>query len=335
MPMQHCLVTGATGFIGRALCQQLHDSGVRVRALARRPEQGPWDDFVVADLGETALPADLLDGVDTLFHLAGKAHALSEVAEDDSEYRRINVGGMDALLGLAANSALSRFVFFSTVKAMGDDDENCMDEEWQAAPTTPYGITKRESEKLLLTAGRANGTHVSILRLPLVYGRGVKGNLWKMMDAIEGGKFPPLPEMNNKRSLVYVDDVVRAALLAAENPKANGQIYIVTDGHPYSTNEIYTAIREALGKPVRRWTVPHTVLRMAAGAGDILGRVRGRRFVFDSDAYRKLVGSAWYSSAKIERELGFEAVSDLQRGAREMVREYKGTARTARGALPV
>ena len=150
MSIQHCLVTGATGFIGRVLCQRLRNSGVRVRALARRQEQGPWDEFVVADLGETALPADLLAGVDTLFHLAGKAHALSEVAEDDAEYRRINVGGMDALLECAANSALSRFVFFSTVKAMGDDDACCMDEEWNAAPTTAYGISKRESYRLWL-----------------------------------------------------------------------------------------------------------------------------------------------------------------------------------------
>jgi len=308
---------------------------VRVRALARQSEQGPWDDFVVADLGETALPADLLDGVDTVFHLAGKAHALSDIAEDDTEYRRVNVGGMDALLAMAANSALRRFVYFSTVKATGDGGEACVDEEWGVDPTTPYGITKRESEKLLLAAGRANGTHVGILRLPLVYGRGVKGNLWKMMDAIERGKFPPLAEMNNKRSLVHVDDVVRAALLVAENPKANEQIYIVTDGHPYSTNEIYAAIREALGKRAHRWAVPNAVLSVAARAGDIIGRMRGRRFVFDSDACRKLRGSAWYSSTKIERELGFEAAWDLHHGAKEMVTEYKGGANATRGALPI
>jgi len=335
MSIQHCLVTGATGFIGRVLCQRLRDSGVRVRALARRQEQGPWDEFIVADLGETELPADLLAGVDTLFHLAGKAHALSEVSGDDSEYGRINVGGMDALLECAAGSALSRFVFFSTVKAMGDDDARCMDEQWNAAPTTAYGISKREAEDHLLAAGSARGMHVGILRLPLVYGRGVKGNLWRMMDAIEGGKFPPLPEVNNKRSLVHVDDVASAALLVAENPKADGQIYIVTDGHPYSTNEIYTAIREALGKPERRFAVPTAVLRMAAGAGDIIGRIRGRRFLFDSDAYGKLLGSAWYSSARIEQELGFEAEWDLRRGAQEMVVEFKGAANARRGAVPV
>ena len=332
--MEYCLVTGATGFIGRVLCQRLRDRGIRVRATARRREEGPWDDFVAADLGESDLPINMLDGIDTVFHLAGKAHSLSEVIEDDAEYRRINVGGMDALLGLAAKSSLSRFVFFSSVKAMGDDGGDCMDEEWDAAPTTPYGISKLESERLLFAAGRNSGIHVTALRLPLVYGRGVKGNLWKMMDAIERGRFPPLPAMSNKRSLVHVDDVIRAALLAAESPRANGQVYIVTDGHAYSTDDMYRTMRDALGKPARGWTVPLAVLRMVAAAGDLIGRARGRRFVFDSDAYRKMSGSAWYSSGKIEQELGFRATRDLRDGVEAMVKGFRVTGNAGVGAAP-
>jgi nucleoside-diphosphate-sugar epimerase len=310
----------------------LRDRGIRIRATARRCEQGPWDDFVVADFGEPDLPVEMLDGIDTIFHLAGKAHSLSEVAADDAEYRRINVGGMEALLGLAAKSSLSQFVFFSSVKAMADDGGDCIDEGWDAAPTTPYGISKLESERLLFAAGRNSGIHVTALRLPLVYGRGVKGNLWKMMDAIERGRFPPLPAMNNKRSLVHLDDVIRAALLAAESPRANGQVYIVTDGHPYSTDEIERMMRGALGKPARGWTVSFAVLRVIAAAGDLIGRLRGRRFVFDSDAYRKLLSSAWYSSRKIEQELGFRATRDLRDGVEEMVKEFRATGSASSGA---
>ena len=313
------------------LCQRLRDRGIRTRATARRREEGPWDDLVIVDLGKADLPIDMLDGIDTIFHLAGKAHSLSEVAEDASEYRRINVGGTDAVLRMAANSALSRLVFFSSVKAMGDDGGDCLDEGWDVAPTTPYGMSKLESERLLFAAGRNSGIHVSALRLPLVYGRGVKGNLWKMLNAIERGRFPPLPEMNNKRSLVHVDDVVSAALLAAESPRANGQVYIVTDGHPYSTDEMYRMMRDALGKPARAWTVPLAVLRIVAGLGDMIGRLRGRRFVFDSDAYRKLLGSAWYSSGKIERELGFQATRGLRDGVEEMVEEFRASGSASPG----
>ena len=170
---------------GRSTVSCVRRGGIHVRATARQYGEGPWDEFVTADLAETNLPIEILDGIDTIFHLAGKAHSLSDVAEDESEYRRINVGGMDALLRMAAKSVLSRLVFFSSVKAMGDGGGDCMDEEWDAAPTTPYGISKLESERLLFAAGRSSGIHVSALRLPLVYGRGVKGNLWKMLDAMQ------------------------------------------------------------------------------------------------------------------------------------------------------
>ncbi|HBA67627.1 MAG TPA: NAD-dependent dehydratase, partial [Methylococcaceae bacterium] len=131
-------------------------------------------------------------------------------------------------------------------------------------------------------------------------------------DAIRKGVFPPIPEVHNKRSMVHVEDVVQAALLAADKPEAAGQIYIVTDGHVYSTREIYDWIRGALGKPQSSLTMPLSLLRAMAKVGDGIGKLRGRRFMFDSDALEKLIGSAWYSSAKIERELGFKPVYDLK-----------------------
>jgi nucleoside-diphosphate-sugar epimerase len=331
--MENCLVTGATGFIGRVLCESLQHRGIRVRATARRPDEGPWDEFVAADLATpAAAPADLLQGVDTVFHLAGKAHALSELTSDDADYRRINVGGTDTLLTLATGAGVSRFVFFSSVKAAGDDGDDCMDEEWDRAPTTPYGRSKRESEQHLFAAGQDGRMHVSVLRLPLVYGRGVKGNLWKMMEAIARGRFPPLPENGNRRSMVHVEDAVNAAMLAVVRPEANGQLYIVTDGHPYSTHEIYTMMCDALAKPRPGWSVPTGILRVVAAAGDVIGRLRGRRFVFDSDAYRKLLGPAWYSSAKIERELGFEPARTLRDSVTEMVQIYRESGATDHGA---
>jgi len=146
----------------------------------------------------------------------------------------------------------------------------------------------------------------------MVYGPGVKGNLPRMIEAVAGNRFPPLPETGNKRSLVHVDDVVEAAILAAEKPVAAGQIYIVTDGRPCSTRQMYEWICLALDKPVPKWQVPMALLKAMAMTGDILGRVRGRRFIFDTDALHKLIGSAWYSSGKMERELGFVPKYDLQ-----------------------
>ena len=129
---------------------------------------------------------------------------------------------------------------------------------------------------------------------------------------------PPIPEFGNKRSMVHVEDVVKAAILAAERPKAIGQSYLVTDGQPYSTRELYEWICQALGKPVPAWRILEIVFRGLAKIGDAIGALQGRRFMFDSDTLEKLAGSAWYSSRKIEKELGFrprrllrETLSDI------------------------
>ena len=320
--MERCLVTGATGFIGRVLCAALRERGLFVRAIARREADGPWDELVTADLAAADAPADLLRGVDTVFHLAGKAHALAELAADDASYRRINVGVTERLLALAARDAPARIVFASSVKAAADDPERCVDEGWDAPPTTPYGRSKRESERLVLEAGEGSGMHVAVLRLPLVYGGGAKGNLWKMMDAVARDRFPPVPDTGNRRSMVHVLDVARAALLAAEMPAASGRRYIVTDGAAYSTRTLYEMMCQALGKTPRGWAVPAGVLRIAGYAGDVIGRIRGRRFVFDSDAYEKLLGSAWYDSSRIETELGFRASLTLADGIAEMAAAF-------------
>ena len=294
-----------------------------MRGVARRADDGPWDEFVAADLSGGGAAPGLLGGIDTVFHLAGRAHVLSERSAGDDAHRRSHVDAMRTLLGMCAPGVPSRFVFFSSVKAMGDDGDECMDEDWHAPPATAYGIAKRECERLLLDARRQTGMHACVLRLPLVYGGGVKGNLWKMLDAIDRGRFPPLPRVDNKRSFVHVDDAVGAALAAASDARADGRVYIVTDGRAYSTEEMYTLMREALGKPAAGWRVPAAGLRALALAGDVVGRLRGRRFVFDSDGYRKLLGSAWYSPARIERELGFRPTRTLRDGVAEMVQAYR------------
>ena len=137
------------------------------------------------------------------------------------------------------------------------------------------------------------------------------------------GHFPPIPEFGNKRSLVHIEDVIQAALLAAEKPEAIGQTYLVTDGQPYSTRELYEWICQALGKPIPGWRIPEGVLRGLAKIGDAIGMVRGRRFMFDSDTLEKLAGSAYYSSQKIEQELKFRAKHHLQGSLSDIIKFLK------------
>jgi UDP-glucose 4-epimerase len=315
------LVTGATGFIGRRLVGALRARGVSVRALARetRRAKALWPD--VTAIGEDlSNPSDLdsaCRGVDTVFHLA----SASEGADD--AHTRVTIEGTRRLLEALARTRVRRFVFFSSVKAMGEGTHGCVDESAQERPTTSYGRAKLAAEKSILEAGRRHGIHVCILRLPLVYGRDNAGSIPRMIAAIDRGRFPPLPDIANKRSMVHVDDVVQAASLALESKRASGQIYIVTDGRVYSTRELYTLICRTLARPVPPWTVPAAVLRGLAKIGDLIGRLRGRPFTFDSATLDKLLGTACYSSAKIASELGYRPTHTLIDGIEEMVREYR------------
>jgi len=347
------------------------------------------DAWLVADITADA-PIELPAGIDAIIHLAGKAHALAEVAQDEAEYFRINTEGTRRMLEAAQRAGVRAFVLFSTVKAMGEaenaecglriadcgtaevgntdhgtrngecgnqgsgnggrsllagDQENDggavrtqgptlqgkpeiggrklsaalapMDELCLAPPDTPYGQSKRAAEKLVLEGGYV--PHPVVIRPCLVYGPTPKGNLEKMIVAVRRGRFPPIPEVGNKRSMVHVDDVIAAALLAAEHPAAAGQVFIAADNEPFSTRQLFNWMCAACGRRVPRWSVPLWTLRLLGRMGDLIGKVRGRRFVFDSDALAKLTGSAWYTSAKLQRELGWKPTHTLRETLGEMM----------------
>jgi nucleoside-diphosphate-sugar epimerase len=142
-----------------------------------------------------------------------------------------------------------------------------------------------------------------------------------MIRMIARGRFPPLPDSANRRSMVDVRDVVEAMLLCAKTPVAAGQIYIVTDDQMYSTRQIYEWICQALSRSVPRWTVPWTLWRLFARTGDVAGRLLGRRVLFDSQSLSRLTGSAWYSSERIMRELNYRPRHQLKSSLLEMIRD--------------
>lgn len=320
------LVTGGSGFIGKRLVDALLARDVEVMVLTRRAESLSrlWPNgrvrAVEGDLEQSSHLSKICQGVDAVYHLASYAHA-SHVPEEQAAnaFRRVIIDGTRAILESALAAGVKSFVFVSSVKAMGEGGASCLDETSQVAPQSAYGRAKLSAEQAILAAGQRNGMHVAIIRLPMVYGRDNKGNLPRMIESVGRGHFPPLPEVHNKRSMVHVQDVVQALLLAAESPSANGRVYIVTDGQTYSTRQIYDWICQSLGKPTPRWAVPIVVLKAAAVVGDVIGRLRGRPFFFNRDVLEKLIGSAWYSSEKITRELGYRPRFNLESTIPEIV----------------
>lgn len=320
---RRALVTGANGFVGRWLCARLREDGTTVRAVLRAPCDGPWDEAVYGELGGMSPPSHWFERIDTIYHAAGIAHSAAQGTSSREVYWRVNVHGSVSLAEAAVAAGVGRLIYWSSVQAMGSPGEDCVNEDWPALPTEVYGASKREAEHALLAVAENTGLHVSILRPALVYGPGVKGNLLRMMEQIDRGKFPPLPETCNRRSMVHVDDLVEAAILIARQPAAKGRVYIVTDGQVYSTREIYDWFSCALKGRVPKWRVPKTVFLLAAKAGDLFQSVVGKSAPINTTVVEKLLGSACYNSRRISDELGFRPRWTFGEAVQAMVDAYR------------
>lgn len=294
--MTNILLTGSTGFIGSKLISAIDSKDVSIRLISRSKSRKYKTE--ICDFRNDFFSPDFMKGVDIVFHLAGIAHDYSKRGKD---YYKVNVIATQKLAELAVKSGVKRFVFVSSVKSGGDGDKDlCINEDDNRIPQGVYGKTKREAEIRLLKIGNDSDMHISIIRPALVYGPDVKGNLFKMIKGINQGWFPPLKNINNRRSMVHVDDVVRAILFVAYNDKANGEIFNLTDGRSYSSQEIYETICKALDKPIPKWGVPVFLFKFMAL---ISPRIKYKVY--------KLIGDDYYSSEKL-RSLGFNTNKTLK-----------------------
>lgn len=326
------LVTGATGKVGRRLVAALLAEGARVAILSRDPGRARdlWPGAPIegrrGDLREPATLGRLLDGIELVFHLASYAPGPREPDVYGSPaHWPVTALGTRNLAARVAEGRVTRLVYVSSVKAMGDAVAargRPAREGDEPAPETLYGRAKLDAERSVLALGGSAGIHAAVLRLPMVYGLTGQGNIARMIDAVARGRFPPWPRVENRRSAVHVEDAVGAALLLARDARAAGGVYLVTDGCPYSTRWLYEQVRRALGRPVPRWTVPMWLLEAAASAGSLAERLSGRAMPLTRVGLGKLKGDAWYSSERIERELGFSPRHGLEAEIPRMVRAY-------------
>jgi UDP-glucose 4-epimerase len=290
--MKKVLITGGTGFIGNRLLKYLDNKKVPIILLSR--ESKTIFETFTCDFMSDSIPEDAFNGVDTVFHLAGLSHDTRNEFVIKDQYTKINIEATIHIAKLAIKKGVKSFVFVSSVKAGGVSKNGVKrTEDKQGEPDGVYGRTKREAELKLLELSSKSDIHLSILRPCLVYGPNVKGNLRMMMNAINNGWFPPLPKINNKRTMVHVDDLVRAILLVSQDARANGQIFNVTDGKVYSSREIYETMCFIMKKTVPSWSLPNFIFTFIS-------------FLIPSIKYKtgKLLGNECYSSKKIET-IGF------------------------------
>ena len=251
-------------------------------------------------------------GGDAVIHLAARNHVLRERSKDPlSEYRKINVEGARNVLRAASAAGVKFFLHTSSVKVMGEGSEKVLDEKDDCHPSTPYGISKLESEGVVRSESAGRGMRAVVLRLPMVYGPGNKGNLPRMIRWADRGLPFPLVQPDNLRSMVYVGNVVAAAKSVLDEHPAGGAApatYIVKDDLDCSTRMIFSSICRELGKVPRFLPLP-----------PVLGRIAGAI----SEDFRKVTSSFRVSSAKIREEIGFVPPVSGEEGIARTVRWYK------------
>ena len=311
-------VTGATGCIGSALVSRLSGDGWRVVALVRDRKRAfhlpETVEIVEGELADRERIAEVMRDCQTVFHLAAKVHA--PPGTPLQEFERVNVVGTHSVVAAAVENQVERFIYFSTVAVYGENDE-IADESKFPRPTTPYGASKLDAERIALAATELKPT---VLRLPVVYGPRDQGNVAKLIDAIRRNRYFIVGDGQNLKSMVAVENAVDAALLVASDERASGEVFNVTDGRPYSQEEIAVTIAELLGKK-RPAKLPRWPLMMAGRAGDLIENLTGIALPITSDRVRKLSSNTVFSSAKIERELDFKPRVTLREALAQAVQD--------------
>lgn len=311
------LVTGATGFVGRSLCRHLLTVGYSIKGTILDSEDPSVlirgvTPVTVHPLGSDTSWQDALEGIDTVVHLAARVHMMDDPSTDPlAEFRRVNVDGTKRLAADAAKRGVKRLVFISSIKVNGEETGRPYTADSLPSPADPYGISKWEAEQALRQIEIETGLEVVVIRPTLVYGPGVKANFLNMMSIIRRGIPLPLASVNNRRSLIYIGNLVDALTVCASHPRAAGQTFLVSDGEDVSTPELIRRTATALGVPARLLPLPTVLIRL-------MGTLSGK-----SRAVNRLTGSLTVDSSRIRNELGWKPPFTMDEGLRETAAWFK------------
>ena len=321
------LVTGSSGFVGRALCSSLLAQGHALRAAVRSagsiPSAEGLDVVVVGEVGAQTDWSATLAGVDCVIHCAAQAHVTSKPGNNTlAAYRAVNVAGTRRLAEQAAALGVRRLVFLSSIKVNGEQTALgtpfCVNgSPWGRAPRDDklnledaYGLSKWEAEQVLWAVSAQTSLEVVVVRPPLVYGPGVKGNLLRLLGWVARGVPLPLGAVYNQRSLVGLANLLDLLLRCTEHPAAPGQTFLVCDGHDLSTPELIRLMAEGMDRPACLLPVPVALLHVG-------GSLFGKRGEID-----RLVGSLQVDNGYTKARLDWTPPVSVEEGVRKMAQWY-------------
>lgn len=306
------LVTGANGFIGRNLCATLKEKGYFVRGAVRNNvgDVSGADEYIqVGDINESTDWQQALAGVDAVIHLAARAHIMNDPAANPiDDFRMVNMFGTERVARMAAKSGVRRFIFISSVKVNGERGSKPYTEEDVPEPQDAYGVTKREAEDSLACIANETGLQVVILRLPLVYGPGVKANFRDLIKIAASGLPLPFKSIHNQRSFLYLGNLADAIIVCLTHPLAAGETFLVSDGQDVSTPDLIKMIVCAVDKKPVLFSLYPGILKTLC---KIIGK---------AEELEKLTGSLIVDSSKIRNLLGWKPPFTMEEGIRETVK---------------
>ncbi|MDR3323207.1 MAG: SDR family oxidoreductase [Zoogloeaceae bacterium] len=312
------LVTGANGFVGQALCAQLAANGYELARAVRVTESaqlsvggGLSAEFAVGDIGADTDWRAALEGCDAVVHLAARVHVMRDTAHDPLvEFRKVNTAGTLKLARQAATAGVRRFVYLSSIKVNGEYTlAQPFTETDKPAPHDAYAISKWEAEEGLLALARETGLDVVVIRPPLVYGPGVKGNFAALVKWARRGIPLPLGALNNWRSLVALENLLDFIMLCADREKsasASHQVFLIADGEDVSTTDLLRRAACAFGAKSRLIPLPASWMRFAAG---LLGK---------TEVADRLLGSLRIDNSRAREMLGWRPVVSMDEALRKM-----------------
>lgn len=305
------LVTGASGFVGGALCANLIKySPLRISTRDKsKTELLENSEIFEASISPDQDWSTALYGVSTVVHCAARVHVMNEIAADPLlEFRRVNVDGTLNLARQASKAGVRRFVFISSIKVNGEFTEldHPFTADQIAVPSDPYGVSKHEAEMGLMALSEETGMEIVIIRSPLVYGPGVKANFLSMMNWLRRGV--PLPfggVTKNRRSLVFLDNLVDLIVVCINHPAAANQTFLVSDDEDQSTAGLLEHMALALGRPSKLISVPTALITLGA---KLIGR---------PDISQRLCGSLQVDIKKTKYLLGWSPPVSVDEGLRQ------------------
>ncbi|MBF0234173.1 MAG: NAD-dependent epimerase/dehydratase family protein [Desulfamplus sp.] len=322
------LVTGATGVIGPIVVNALLQAGLRVRTLSvDAPVSGMFPSIVENVTGDITNKVDVesvMQGVDSIIHLAALLHIVETSPDLRDKYELINIGGTEIVIEAAIKANVKRIIFFSTIAVYGHTRGQVINEQSPTNPETFYARTKLEAEQIVLNAKREDGKPLGIVfRLGAVYGSRIKGNYERLTHALAYHRFIPIGSGHNRRTLIYDKDVGHAVVLALSHPFAAGKIFNVTDGEFHTLNEIIESICFSLGRKLPKLSLPVDLTRtlvslIEKGCSIINLKPSVTRAMID-----KYTEDIAVDGSLIQKELGFIPQYDIKAGWEETIKEMR------------